>query len=89
MNITEAQKPAAFAALYNASRPLGMGFLLFTPQDMTLAEAKERLAVSPYVDYHKGRVIKVDFSGDELDFWAFDRDNGDGAGERAVSAVLR
>jgi hypothetical protein len=39
-------------------------------------------------DYLKGRVIKVNLSGDEIDPWGYDRDNGQGAVEEIVS-ILR
>ncbi len=41
-----------------------------------------------YFDYLFGRVMKVDISGDELQTRWFDRDNGEGAAERAINALL-
>jgi len=40
-------------------------------------------------DYLKGRVLKVDISGDELETQGYDRDNGQGAAARAIDAVRR
>lgn len=77
---------AALAALYNASRVQGMGFVLASSADMTEAEAAERLAESAdkYVDYFKGRSIKIDFSGGQTSLRLFDRDNGPAGGGAAV-----
>jgi hypothetical protein len=55
---------------------------------MTLTEAKERLALHSYVDYHRGRPIKVDFKEvqiyREIEDRLFDRDNGYGAAQMAL-----
>jgi hypothetical protein len=40
-----------------------------------------------YFDYLRGRVMKVDLSKDAFDPWLYDRDNGAGAAERAVSRL--
>lgn len=39
-----------------------------------------------YVDYVWGRPIKTDFSGDEIDLCLYDRDAGEGAGAKAITA---
>lgn len=96
--LTSAQ---VLAALYNASRPQGMGFLQAKPGDMTVAEAEAILPVHKevadglslpvsraYFDYLRGRVIKVDVSEDPLDFRLYDRDLGPGAGEAALFSML-
>jgi len=52
------------------------------------AEAREQLSSTrPYVDYLCGRVIKTDFSKDELDPWGYDRDNGQGAMQKVVNSL--
>lgn len=81
------RKPEVLAALYNASQPQGLGFLHFTPEDMTVQQAAALLEEHTYFDYLRGRVMKVDFSGDELDPALYDRDNGEGAACRAVEAI--
>lgn len=40
-------------------------------------------------DYLQGRVMKVDLSEDTLDPWLYDRDNGQGAAERAIAEVRK
>ena len=79
---------AVCAALYNASKPQGLGMLHFDPKPMTELEAELVLATSAYVDYLKGRVMKVDFSDDKgFDERLYDRDNGHGAAQRAIDAA--
>jgi len=41
VNISNVSKPKLLAALYNASKPLGLGFLHYTPEEMTEQENKE------------------------------------------------
>lgn len=69
-------KADVLAALYNASKPQGAGFIHYDPTPMTRKEAEQLLAQGTYFDYLKGRVMKVDLSKDELNPWGFDRDNG-------------
>jgi len=67
---TDDIKPEEFlAALYNA-RPLGMGFLAYNPNPMSLEEAKEEIKKTCtreadkycYFDYVNGKPIKTFFS---------------------------
>ena len=87
INIAKLDKAAVLCALYDNARPLGMGFLHYTPEPMKLDEAKSLLERQTYFDYLKGRVMKVDLRGDEVDTWLYDRDNGQGTGQAAIEAV--
>lgn len=77
-------KPSVLAALYNRAKPLGMGFLHYTPEPMTRTEAAELLKKFDYFDYLKGRVMKVDLRGDAIETRLYDRDNGERAAMRAL-----
>lgn len=77
-------KAEVLAKLYNASRPFGMGFLHYTPEDMTVAEAEELLKKTHYYDYLYGRLMKIDLSGDTLNTRLYDRDLGEGSAARAL-----
>lgn len=94
--LTDAQ---VLCALYNASHAQGMGMFQARPGDLTEEEARRRLGddgplepgqrrAGAYVDYLNGRVIKTDVSDDPLDFRLYDRDMGQGAGDRAIFAYL-
>lgn len=88
MDISGLDKAAVLAALYNASKQQGMGFLHARgATDMTVAQAREELAKRDYFDYLHGRVMKINLAGDEVDTRLYDRDNGAGAAERAVDAI--
>lgn len=78
------RKAEVLAKLYNASHPQGMGFLHFRPESMTVAEAEKLLKEQTYFDYLRGRVMKVDLSKDEFHPGLYDRDNGEGAAQRAI-----
>ena len=96
-------KAAVLAALYNASKPQGLGFLHYDPAPMTVEEAQAILDEKQvrlkeinsmggnwdeiYFDYLKGRVMKVDLLGDDLRFQLYDRDNGEGAAQRAIDGI--
>jgi len=82
--ISETNKPAALAALYNASSPIGLGFLHAEKARMSVAEAAALLTQERYFDYLKGRVMKVDFDETPMFLDLYDRDNGSGAGIRAL-----
>jgi len=78
------------AALYNRARPVGLGLLHYTPDPMTVEEAR-RLLDTPgphYFDYVKGRSLKIDLSGDTLNPDLYDRDNGSGAAREALAHLL-
>ena len=86
------RQAAVLAALYNASKPFGMGVLHYDPAPMTVEGAQGLLDNFPegcekYFDYLQGRVMKVDMSGDECDPWLYDRDNGDGAAAQVIEAL--
>ena len=89
INIEGLNKAEVLAALYNYAKPQGMGFLHYTPNNMTTKQAQELLDSGvKYFDYLKGRVMKVEISGDYLDPWLYDRDNGAGAAQEALKHLL-
>lgn len=88
MNIAGKNKASILAALYNASKLQGMGFLQQKAGQMSESEAAELLKENTYFDYLHGKVMKIDLSGDELDPRLYDRDNGNGAAERAIKHLL-
>lgn len=73
-------------ALYNASKPQGLGILHYDPMPLKIDEAKNVLSKSEYVDYLKGRVIKANLTKDakEFDSRLYDRDNGPAAAKAAI-----
>ena len=96
ISIKGLDKAKVLAALYNASRPLGMGYLHFDPNAMTHEEAEKHISEGGTwvgrgdlcFDYLKGRVLKVDLAEDEFDPWLYDRDNGNGAAEKVIAVLL-
>lgn len=83
-------KVEVLVALYNNSKPQGLGFLHFDPKEMTVVEAEEVLKQTTDFDYLKGRVMKVNLSSDDgFEEWLCDRDNGNGAAQRAIDGLRR
>lgn len=90
MNIKGLNKAEVLAALYNAAKPQGMGFLSYDPKPMTVEEAQEILdSGQTYFDYVFGRVMKVDLSKDELWTATYNRDNGYDAAEKALAHLIK
>ncbi|MCC6598430.1 MAG: hypothetical protein IT559_06540 [Alphaproteobacteria bacterium] len=86
INITGMDKAELLAALYNNSKPLGLGFLQADPNPMTRDEAAEIIREQGlYFDYLKGRVMKINLEGDVLNPRGYDRDNGQGSVATVVS----
>lgn len=80
------EREEVLCALYNHSKPLGLGALHFVAGDMSVNEAKELLEQVDYVDYLHGRVIKTKFArfSETIDPYLYDRNNGEGAALRAI-----
>lgn len=89
IDISNLNKGGVLAALYNYSRPQGLGFLHFTPEPMSREEAEALLEEDTYFDYLEGRVMKIDLSKDSFDPQLYDRDNGLGAAQRAIESISK
>jgi hypothetical protein len=91
VSIKGLDKAEVLAALFNASKQQGMGFLDPTgSRPMSVEDARQytdRGGVR-YYDYLRGRVMKVDLSKDEMRTGLYDRDNGQGAALRALQPLL-
>ena len=90
INVTGISKPALLAALFNASRQQGLGHLdARGTNQMSEADAAKAIeAQGMHFDYLFGRVMKISIDGDELEPRLYDRDNGEGAAERAIAPLL-
>lgn len=89
INIAGKNKALVLTALYNHAKPLGMGFLQYVPGDMTEAQATDILKQTHDFDYLAGRVMKVNLQEDTFDPYLYNRDNGEGAAERALESILK
>lgn len=79
----------AFAALYNAARPQGLGFLHYDPTPLTETDAEKILAeYGRNFDYYKGRVLKVQITDDGVAYTElYNRDNGNLAAEYVLASA--
>ncbi len=95
VNIKDIPKNELLAALYNNSKPLGMGIIHFDPTPMSLDDAQNMIddlkneGRDLFFDYIKGRVVKVDITGDEMRTWSYNRDIGEGVAERIVESLRK
>lgn len=56
IDISNQDKAEVLAALYNHSKPQGLGMMHFDPSEMTTAEAKELLGMAPLNIHHSARL---------------------------------
>jgi hypothetical protein len=88
IDISKVGRAKALVALYNNAKPQGLGILHFDPRPMSEEQARQLLEQTTYFDYVMGRVMKVDLSREDLfDPRLYDRDNGDGAAQRAIDSI--
>lgn len=90
INIKGLDKADVLLALFNASKPQGFGELIALIKAFDIDSARRLIQNHPSLcfDYVVGRPIKVDLSGDELDVWLYDRDNGEGCAAMALSPLI-
>jgi len=81
-------KAEALCALYYRSKYQGISFLGASDKEFNVTDAEKLLESQTYFDYLYGKVMKVDLSKDgEFDPGGYDRDNGRGAAQAAISAA--
>lgn len=69
--------------------PIAAGLAIKLPS-MTMEAAQAEINNNGLTfDYVMGKPIKVDISGDEFNPWLYDRDNGQGMAQKAISALLQ
>lgn len=89
VNIEGLTREQVLQGLYNGSQPQGLGFIHYTPEGMTIEQARELLTRGCHFDYLQGRVMKVSLREGATEFneYGYDRDNGAGAAQRVVDAI--
>lgn len=88
ISIKGMNKAEVLKALYDHSHVQGLGFIEAVPDGtVTVEHCEELLKKRDFFDYLYGRVLKVWLKGDEFDESLYDRDNGEGAAQRAVDSV--
>jgi len=85
MNIKGLDKAKVLYGLWLGSKEQGNSWLGRFP--LTEEYCRRLLEHTTYFDYLAGRVIKVDFSTDDLDLGLYDRDNNR-SGEEAILDYL-
>ena len=86
VDITGLDPAEVFAALYNASKPMGKGFFQFDSKSMTVGEANQLMLSMKYFDYVYGRVMKIGITSEskEIDVLLYNRDNGESAAQNVI-----
>ena len=87
IDITNYDKAEVLAVLYNNSKVQGLVFLHAQDNKMSKEEAQTLLNEATTFDYLYGKVMKIDLSSNELNPWLYDRDNGEGAAEKAIKTL--
>ena len=96
VDIRGLSKAAVLAAMFNASRPQGMGFIssLSGPDSLDIEGAEKEIAktldcVYLDFDYVFGRPLKLNLTEDSFDPRGFDRDNGGSGSAQKIVDRLR
>lgn len=101
INIKGLNKAEVLACLFNNSKIQGFNAqmvqfgLMQPPKDMTIEEAQKELYAKSgqryiYFDYLNGKVMKIDLtSDDEFEESSYDRDNGEGAAQKAINSLRK
>lgn len=88
MNVSDLSKARVLAALYNAAKQQGAGFLHFETAPMTEKRARELLGSGKtHYDYLNGRMLKIDLGQDEIDTRVYNQVNGFDAAENAIEML--
>lgn len=91
ISIKGIDKALVLQALFNNSSQQGLGFLDRSgASKMSVEQATADIAARNgrlYFDYHRGRVMKCDISGDELCPRLYDHENGQGSAQRAIQSI--
>lgn len=85
--IKNIDKAMVLMALYNASKMQGASFIGGNGSPMDKEQADKLIKDNTDFDYLNGKVMKINLGGDILELWLYDRDNGEGAGLRAIQGV--
>ena len=87
IDISNKDKAEVLAALYNHSKPIGMGIVQYDPTPMTVDIARIVLQKMGYsFGYLKGRTMKVNLEGDTIYVYGYNRDNNHpGLAQKAIS----
>jgi len=88
IDISGLDKVELLRRLYERSQPAAFFRMSgMSPPSFGTDEPAPHVAVTKYIDYYSGRVIKTDLSKDTIDPYLFDRDNGKGAFAEVVSKM--
>lgn len=87
VDISNKDKVEVLAALYNHSKPIGMGIVQYDPTPMTVEVARMVLEKMGYsFGYLKGRTMKVNLEGDTVWVYRYNADNNQpGLAQKAIS----
>lgn len=87
IDISNKDKAEVLAALYNHSKPIGMGIVQYDPTPMTVEVARMVLEKMGYTfAYLKGRTMKVNLAGDTIYVHGYNRDNNyPGLAQKAIA----
>lgn len=85
IDISNKDKAEVLAALYNHSKPVGMGMAQYDPTPMTKEVAEKILERETSFSYLRGRPLYVRFDDNDLWVGAYNRDNGKNLAQIAIS----
>jgi hypothetical protein len=88
INISGIDKISLLRALWE-NQKIAAFFTNFPKLAPSFDEDEAKEAVKDYIDYFRGRAIKANISGDEMDSFCYDRDAGNGTALKVVSSLKK
>ena len=92
VDISNLDKAKVLQALYKHAKPQGSGCQHYTEHPLEYEQAKRLLQDGGdgfgYFSYIGGRVLHVNLSGNTLNTWLYNRDNGANAAEKAICELF-
>lgn len=85
VDISNKPKDEVLLNLYNNAHSRGLGFSNYDPRPMNKKEAQDLLKRFTYFGYLPGRSLQIDLTYDIIDTSAYNKNNGAGAAEKAIS----
>ncbi len=85
VDISNKLKDEVLLNLYNNAHSRGLGFSNYNPKPMNRKEAQDLLKRFTYFGYLPGRSLQIDLTYDIIDTSTYNKNNGAGAAEKAIS----
>ena len=91
VDISGLDKVEILQALFDRAQPVGMGYIHYDKNHKLSQKDAQRILEEEDgdADYIFGRYMKVDVSGDQLETWEYNSENGDNVAEEIIQELRK